>query len=162
MKDELERQSRLHLARFIFPIIQNVQTHETMRSSVVVAWVAAHLPLPLIRQAGAHDLGGRCYDERGQAMSSTRRHWKSMSRGAGAGRTCLMFVVFLRRMMSTLQWSRPEKNVSFSAYMLLLGKFAIVVCCAEVLFQPSFHCLVNTLLAELCHGAYHGTEHCTD
>ena len=30
----------------------------------------------------------------------------------GAGRTCLMFVVFLRRMMSTLQWSRPETNVS--------------------------------------------------
>ena len=78
------------------------------------------------------------------------------------GRTRLMFVVFLRRVMSTLQWSRQEKKVSFSACMLLLGKFAIVVCCAEVLFQPSFHCVVNTLLAELCHGAYHGTEHCTD
>ena len=25
-------------------------------------------------QAGAHDLGGRRYEERGQAMSSTRRH----------------------------------------------------------------------------------------
>ena len=49
-----------------------------------------------------------------------------------------------------------------SAYMLLLGKFATVVCCAEVLFGPSFLHVVSTLLAELCHGAYHGTEHSTD
>ena len=28
-----------------------------------------------IRQASAHDLGGRCYDGRRQAMSSTRRHF---------------------------------------------------------------------------------------
>ena len=82
-------------------ITQHVQTHETMRSSVVVAWVAActvaREPLReammrsgrlskasaernddfrrlLIRQAGAHDLAGRCYDERGQAMSSAIRH----------------------------------------------------------------------------------------
>ena len=34
-----------------FSIIQNVQTHETMRSSVVVAWVAAHVPL-LASQCG--------------------------------------------------------------------------------------------------------------
>ena len=41
------------------------------------------------------------------------------------------------------------------AYMSLLGKFAIVVCCAEVFFQPSFLHVVDTLPAELCHGAYH-------
>ena len=31
----------------------------------------------------------------------------------GARRTSLMFVVFFRRMLSTLQWSRLETNVSF-------------------------------------------------
>ena len=52
---------------------------------------------------------------------------------------------------------------------MLNGKFALVVCCAEVLLQPSFTCfvvLIHALPGELYHradhGAYHGTEHCTD
>ena len=59
----------------------------TTRNSIVIAQAAAHRRLfatvaagnyevgrPLIRQACAHDLDGRDDDERGQAMSSTRRH----------------------------------------------------------------------------------------
>ena len=42
------------------------------------------------------------------------------------------------------------------AFMLLLGKFSTVVCCAEVLFQPSFSRVENTLSLELCHGTHHG------
>ena len=57
---------------------------------------------------------------------------------------------------------KTGNECQLSAYMLLLGKFAIVVCCAEVLLQPSFLHVVNTLPAELRHGAYHGTVHCTD
>ena len=45
-------------------------------------------------QAGAHDLGGRCYEVRGQAMSFfNETPLKSMSRGGVRGRTCLMFIV---------------------------------------------------------------------
>ena len=40
-----------------FSIIQNVQTHETMRSTVVVAWVAAHLPLPASLAGGNGEVG---------------------------------------------------------------------------------------------------------
>ena len=38
--------------------------------------------------------------------------------------------------------------------LLLLGKFAIVVCCAEVLFQPSFLHVVWMLHAGWSHGTY--------
>ena len=36
----------------------------------------------------------------------------------GAGRTCLMFVVFIRRMMSTLQWSRLERMSALSLHVV--------------------------------------------
>ena len=31
---------------------------------------------------------------------------------------------------------KTRNECQLSAYMLLLGKFYVVVCCAEVLFQP--------------------------
>ena len=40
---------------------------------------------------------------------------------------------------------RTGKECQLSAFMLLLGKFAAVVCCAEVLFQPSFIVSLNAL-----------------
>ena len=40
-----------------------------------------------------------------------------------AGRKCLMLVVFMRRMMSTLQWSRPETSVSFQPTRCLSVNF---------------------------------------
>ena len=52
---------------------------------------------------------------------------------------------------------KTGNECQLSAYVVLLGKFAIVVCCTEVLFQPSFLLVVNTLPAGLCHGTYHGT-----
>ena len=48
-----------------------------------------------------------------------------------------------------------------SAYMLFVGKFAAAVCCAEVLFQPSFRCVTQRVAwCVACrteHEAYHGT-----
>ena len=43
---------------------------------------------------------------------------------------------------------RTANECQLSAYMLLLGTFATVVCCAEELFQPSFLHVVSTLHAE--------------
>ena len=43
---------------------------------------------------------------------------------------------------------KTGNECQLSAYMLLLGKCAIVVCCAEVLFQPSFLPVVSVLRAE--------------
>ena len=57
---------------------------------------------------------------------------------------------------------KTRNECQLSAYMLLRGNLAAAICCAEVLFQPSFLHVVNMLPTELCHGAYHGTEHCTD
>ena len=64
----------------------------------------------------------------------------------GAGRTCLMFVVFLRRMMSTLQRSRLETNVSFKrtcccSVSLLLWSVARKCCSSQVSFMSSTRCL---------------------
>ena len=59
-----------------------------------------------------------------------------------AGRTCLMFVEVLRRMMGTLQRSRLETNVSspptycYSVTLLLRS---------ELLFRPSFLVSLNAL-----------------
>ena len=63
-----------------------------------------------------------------------------------AGRTCLMFVVFQRRMMSTLQWSRPETNVSFQpacccAVTLLMRSVARKCCSSQVSFMSLTCCL---------------------
>ena len=63
-----------------------------------------------------------------------------------AGRTCLMLVAFLRRMMSTLQWSRPETNVN-SQPACCCSVIVLLRCCAEM-FQPSFHPVVSVLRAE--------------
>ena len=54
-----------------------------------------------------------------------------------------MFVVSIRRLMSTLQWSRPERQLS--DYMLFVCNLALAVCCAEVLFQSSFVVSLNAL-----------------
>ena len=50
---------------------------------------------------------------------------------------------------------KTTKECQLSAYLLLFGKCAIAVCCAEVLFQSSFLHAVSTLHAEC--GTYHGT-----
>ena len=61
-----------------------------------------------------------------------------------------MFVAIPRCMMKTLQWSRPETNVSSQTTCRYTVTFATAVCCAGVLFQPSFslsrstRCLWNT------------------
>ena len=68
------------------------------------------------------------------------------------GRTCLMFVVFLRRMMGTLQWSRPETNVSSqltcccSVTLLLLSLAR--KCCASQVSLVSLNALPCVLHAE--------------
>ena len=43
---------------------------------------------------------------------------------------------------------KTGNDCQLSAYILLLGKFATMVCCAKVLFQPSFLHVVSTLHAE--------------
>ena len=43
---------------------------------------------------------------------------------------------------------KTRNECQLSANMLLLGKFATVVCCAEVLFHPSFFHVACTLQAE--------------
>ena len=65
----------------------------------------------------------------------------------GAGRTCLMFVVFLRRMMSTLQWSSLETNVSSQltcccSVTLLLRSVAWKCCSSQVSLCHLTRCLV--------------------
>ena len=57
----------------------------------------------------------------------------------GAGRTCLMFVVKSRRMMSTLQWSRPRNECRRGLHVVTRQPLLHGVCYAEVLFQPSFY-----------------------
>ena len=59
-----------------------------------------------------------------------------------------MFVVFIRRMMSTLQ-GQDWNEFQLSAYMLFVGNFAIAVCCAEVLLQPCFFVSLYALLGVL-------------
>ena len=44
---------------------------------------------------------------------------------------------------------KTGNECQFSALMLLLGNFAIVVCCADVLFQPSFLVSLRALLEVL-------------
>ena len=68
----------------------------------------------------------------------------------GAGRTCLMFVVFIRRMMSTLQWSRPETNVSSQptcclSVTLPRRSVARKCCSSQVSLCHSTRCLVCNL-----------------
>ena len=43
-----------------------------------------------------------------------------------------------RGVPSTQQWSRPETNVSSQTTCRHAVRIAVAVCCAEVLFQPSF------------------------
>ena len=64
-----------------------------------------------------------------------------------AGRKCLMLVVFMRRMMSTLQWCRPETNVSFQPTRCLSANFlrrpvARKCCSSQVSLCHSTRCLV--------------------
>ena len=64
----------------------------------------------------------------------------------GAGRTCLTFVVLFRRMMSTLQWPRPETNVSFQltcccSVSLLFLSVARMCCSSQVSFMSLTRCL---------------------
>ena len=66
---------------------------------------------------------------------------------------------------STLQWSRPETNVCWETTCRRAVRVAMAVCCAEVLFQPSFFWCVAKHVS--CgrreyglgreHAAYHGT-----
>ena len=82
-----------------------------------------------------------------------------------AGRTCLMFVVFLRRMMSTLQWSRPETNVSSQTTCCLsvtLLRQSVARKCLPAKFlcvtQRVAWCVACGTEHEAYHGAYHGTD----
>ena len=64
-----------------------------------------------------------------------------------AGRTCLMFVVFLRRMMSTWQWSRPDTSVGSQttfclSITLLLQSVARKCCSSQGSLCHSTRCLV--------------------
>ena len=66
--------------------------------------------------------------------------------GRGAGRTYLMFVVFPRRVMSTLQWSRPETNVSSRptcccSVSVLLRSLARKCCSSQVSFMSLARCM---------------------
>ena len=94
-----------------------------------------------------------------------------------AGRTCLMFFVIPRCMMSTWPWSRPETNVCLETTCRHTVTFASKVCCDRTLFKAKFllQLVLSTLLAEpethnalvvvVCsverstagHTAYHGT-----
>ena len=68
--------------------------------------------------------------------------------GKIVGRTCLMFVVFRRHVMSTMQWSRLETNVSFQPTCCCSVSLLLRSVARKVLFQPSF-LVVDTLPAEL-------------
>ena len=69
-----------------------------------------------------------------------------------AGRTCLMFVVFLRRMMSTLQWSRPETKLSFQltccCSVTSLLRSVTRKCCSSRASLVSLNALPGVLHAE--------------
>ena len=74
----------------------------------------------------------------------------------GGGRTCLMFDVFLRRMMSTLQRSRPETNVSSQptcccTVSSLLWSVARRCCSSQVSLMLLIRCLQSCV-----------TEHITE
>ena len=66
-------------------------------------------------------------------MSSMKRDSRR-----GTGRTCSMFVVTIRRMVSTLQWTRSETNVRSRTTCCLSVSLLTDVCCTEVLFQSNF------------------------
>ena len=55
---------------------------------------------------------------------------------------------------------KTGNECQLSASMLVLGKFAVVVCCAEVLFQ--FPSCRKHVACRVEHRTYHGTGHCTD
>ena len=50
-----------------------------------------------------------------------------------SGRTCLMLMCSV-----VVSMVKTRNEFQLSAYMMLVGNFATAVCCAEVLFQPSF------------------------
>ena len=56
-----------------------------------------------------------------------------------------MFVVLIRYMAMV----KTGPNVTFH-YRLLLGKFVVAVCCAEVLFQPSFFHVESRRVFQSC------------
>ena len=186
----------LHLAR-------SSVLHESMRSSAVVAQATAHrlIARKPLREATMRSgrlsiaIAGR-NDEVRRPESTKQVHMTTVEHATknedmqclrrdvtevdvsrrSAGRTRLMFVVISRGVMSTLQWSRTETNVCWETTCRHAVRIAMAVCCAEVLFQPSFslccstRCLWKTrhptrwlwygLGTE--HAAYHGTSHCTD
>ena len=134
-----------------------LSTHETTRSSVVVAWVAARRPLFESQLRDAMMRSGDCRSAK--QVHTTWPEDVTMSEGKqsfqrdvteadvsrrGAGRTCLMLVVFLRRLMSTLQRSRPETSVglqfSCCCSVSLLQWSAARKCCSS---QVSFMSLVR-------------------
>ena len=84
----------------------------------------------------------------GVTWEADPRHVDLVTQGLGvtAVRTCLMFVVFLRRLMSTLQWLRPETNVSFQptcccSVSLLLWSVARKCCSSHVSFMSLARCM---------------------
>ena len=69
--DEVERTWPSHL---FYNVEQHCGWPPADCCSRPIAAVNDEVVRPLLRQAGAHDLDGRYDDERGQTMSSTRRH----------------------------------------------------------------------------------------
>ena len=64
------------------------------------------------------------------------------------GKNMLDVCCFLASYDEYIAMVNTENECQRAAYMLLLGKYPIAVCCAEVLFQPSFLPVVGTWHAE--------------
>ena len=171
-----------------------------MRSSVVVAQAAAHrlIARKPLRKATVRSgrlskaIAGR-NDEVGRTDESTKQvhmTWVEdptkyedkqclqrnvtevdVSRREGCGKNMLYVYRDPRGVTTTWPWSRPETNVSTQTTCLNAVRIALAVCCADVLFQPSFfwccltRCLWKTRRPRRWlwyglgteHAAYHGT-----
>ena len=89
--DEVERTWPSHL-------FYNVERHCGCPGNRPQTVVRDDVGRPLLHQAGAHDLDGRYDDERGQAMSSTRRR-RSRCVEEGCGKNVLDFCMNTCRMI---------------------------------------------------------------
>ena len=146
-KDELERQSRSHLARYTS---REHLSEDTERRCALPKRPPTHCRSKAI--AGCYDEVGRTDDTPSSwttwmedtTMSEDKQCLQRditevyVSR-RGAGRTCLMFVVKSRRMMSTLPWSKPRNECQYGLHVVTRQPLPHGVCYAEVLFQPSFY-----------------------
>ena len=87
---------------------------------------------------------------------------KPICRGdEGCGKNMLDVCCVLTSYDEYIAMVKTGNECQLAAYMLLLGNFASAVCCAEVLFQPSFLCVTQRVAWCVACGkeneAYHGT-----